>query len=727
MTTIKSPSISSKTRFQFDGTEYFPMSGDYKSTSTELAAGLASRLGAYPCSTVTHLEAAIALAPPKIMLCAAIDLTAETAGYWEIPSGTQLTSAGPGYYVSTDATHTLTCASGSHGPGPEVTWKVFDGTGVTLALGCVPHALIEWWADSLSAADIVTAFNDANTVCGATGVPIHLISSYAADDALVVKTSIVGEKGSGFVLDATFSASNFMALSAVNSIYIGGFSIDANADGGATASVLIQPTNCDDLIIKDIVASDLYGWGISGNGNDRIRVEGNTISWDADYYPAQSSAGINLGGMVGARIVGNNILGVGDTGIGVHGATATYSDSDSIEVSGNFVTNAYGQGNCINVTGRGKYTIVSGNRCKMVGVGATGGAIIKISVESSAAEANEGYQEGLVITDNILVVDKTATSATTNGIYVWGARHVTAHGNRIVNEVVDLTLDDVDDFSVDDVVTDGTSGATGVIISLPDATSMLVNPTGGNFGVGNVVTNTGAGSSTISAVTPYLSAGIKIYYRGASGDLTGNYTPEDCLVRGNSIRNVTTGIWVQDTGPIPAGPPLVVEGNLLHTCATGIYAMGDALIGQNTYYDCTAPLGAALLNMNNFKKSTLQKYIFGVTDRASSGTINLQVRDGITSHYVECDGYIVGFKCQIDAGVTGGNLNVKLQHSTVDITGALVTFLNGGSTYYYLDTAFTGGIEWVDAGDTLEAVSYPSAGLGETPDLYVEVYFYPVN
>ena len=166
---------------------HFSISG---TASVTFNYSVTARVGSY-----AGLAAAITAAPDTILVTAPITLTGDV----EVPSGTRLTCT-PNSPITPNG-HTLTYASGSYGPGPDVTWQCFSGAGVTFDYGCnISTAYIEWWWSG--SGDCGAAFQyaaDAFTLAGT----IQLLNKTYPVATQVEITKYINITGSGCTLRQT--------------------------------------------------------------------------------------------------------------------------------------------------------------------------------------------------------------------------------------------------------------------------------------------------------------------------------------------------------------------------------------------------------------------------------------------------------------------------------------------------------------------------------------------
>lgn len=226
---------------------------------------------------------------------------------------------------------------------------------------------------------------------------------------------------------------------------------------------------------------------------------------------------------------------------------------------------------------------------------------------------------------------------------------------------------------------------------------------------GNSLINDGAATYGIEVIDTTKSDASPIVY-------------ENIIFKDNFVKGFTAGVNINGTNQTST-----VEGNVFKDCTTAIWQTTLNGLGSNTYINCTNIVRAAVSAMTRMKKRSLQKLVFALEGRATSGIVDIPLVGGLVNYRAEHDMYLVGFAAKVDAAPSGGNLNFNLQNNTTNITGATIQIANGDSDLDKIDTAFTNGMEPIPAGNTISVETTVSATLGSTVDCYVEVYYFIEN
>lgn len=197
---------------------------------------------------------------------------------------------------------------------------------------------------------------------------------------------------------------------------------------------------------------------------------------------------------------------------------------------------------------------------------------------------------------------------------------------------------------------------------------------------------------------------------------------ENVVVKGNMVQGWTSSINVNGTNQTAH-----VYDNVIKDTTTAIYQTPLNGLGKNTYVNCTNVVRASLSSLGRMKKRDLQRLVFKLENRATTGTVAIPLVGNLGAWRAEYDCYLVGFRAAVDAAPSGGNLNFLLQHNGSDITGASIQIANGDSDLDKKDENFTNGMEYIPAGDTVGISTTISATLGAAVDCYVEVFYFTVD
>ena len=317
-------------------------------------------------TTYAELAATITAAPDTILVTAPITLTNDVV----VPSGTRLTCT-PGSVITLDG-NSLTYAAGSYGPGSNVTWQCFSGTGVTFS-NSSPEVHPEWWYAS---GNYLNAINYAwAAISGTSGKVQLLANTYSIDLTGGVyltpqpNTELCGV-GRASVLSFTFTGSpvratsNGIIFTDQTHVLIHDLSMVADATitsplasaNGPQSAVWFQPSS--DAAVADVTIENCYfnGWyltGILSYGNygeawphystDRIKI-------DKCTFEDIGGHGVGMNRWLDSSVTNCSFLNIGQAemsgGYGSGLAVDVSSHSENIIVSHNNVNGAGGGFKC---------------------------------------------------------------------------------------------------------------------------------------------------------------------------------------------------------------------------------------------------------------------------------------------------------------------------------------------------------------------------------------------
>lgn len=273
--------------------------------------------------------------------------------------------------------------------------------------------------------------------------------------------------------------------------------------------------------------------------------------------------------------------------------------------------------------------------------GVTSGAAAEISADTDSGASG-----------TLTLVDATGTIVDNEPLAV---TYATAAGTLLPALAVALAFDgQTGDFTLGQVVTGTTSGATGTLVAQTDAGAtgtLYLTGVVGTFEDNEAITDPITGAAVVNG-TAASSPVAYLKYDGQSGDFTANL--------------VVTGGTSAATGIITADTDAGATGTLTLVAVTGTFVNDETLTDSGT--------GAAVVNLTQYKTLAY--------DAQVTNFIAAQVVHGLTS------GATGTIQADTDAGTTG-TLDLKL------ITGAFVDnepiavqfALANGALYQVFDTA----------------------------------------
>lgn len=282
-------------------------------------------------------------------------------------------------------------------------------------------------------------------------------------------------------------------------------------------------TELDGVIIHDTINN-----ATSLNGTRGVRVIRSTIR-DIGYDSAsQNTIGILTGAAEQTTIVGNTVYNCGRTGImafnaqkvtitgnnvdscenGIRVDKTTWTDPNYAVISGNTVTNGYGDG----IRFSGNYVTVTGNLChgnSGNGLNSEGGSNQVVSGNTSTGNTQNGLRVGsaAAATEKLTITGNTLTGNTANGIFL---NNTTAAATDVVIVGNNLTG------NTDRAIRLGNAGA--------DSTLFHAN---NNYLAGNIVmsstgwtiTAPGAYQTTLTAAATITATGAGTHGVGGTADI----------------------------------------------------------------------------------------------------------------------------------------------------------------------------------------------------------------